>query len=705
MKHFRKIMAFVTALALLISILPAGALATVGSTTTSGYTVVTTWEELYNGVPNGGDFLLANDISAPVQMAFIGGGDSVIIDSAQGQLTDDGSVQFNLSDLEPVVIDNPELVIPGGVTVTIDLNGHKLSCGGIQAGEEKAASLGILSSGTIGILEISGAILVSGDFSLENCKVSAAFLDGGNGSITLKGASVDFGVGAEEEIGIWWGGSSIKLSGNSKIALNGCFFQLEEATKIEIEAGSEITGITFIEAYSWETEALADLPNFIKTIETYAAAAGFTLSVDKEGECIIFLDESGKQVESGSLKGVTKMESADVEISFNDKVYNGRVKDIEVKVDGKALDGGVDYDASFRNAAGNMVSECKDAGKYTVTVTGKGDYAGTATGQIEIAKADALYEPPKKPIDGTQPLSKQYEDLGFPCCNISSLEIISNSTSLSTSVGNTSQITLAGSWKFETATNMTMDSGKYDAGAVFTPDNKNYNEVKTTVEISTWGAEVNVGTETSPAWNYEARSGVTSASITDGITWIKEESGGVTTWYGIDNSKNVFAKGSKFSVQKLSEKENDDEWNKYLAKLDEAQKKLIENNKLDIFLVSVDGPDGKAYTSLSGPTEFYIQLGDGWDKEKLQALFISDSVDETYTIEIVEMVLPDGTKAKMAKMTLNHFSPYALMAISLPDPSPETGDTSRILLWIMLAVLSCGAMTFAAVYNRKRRKA
>ena len=83
--------------------------------------------------------------------------------------------------------------------------------------------------------------------------------------------------------------------------------------------------------------------------------------------------------------------------------------------------------------------------------------------------------------------------------------------------------------------------------------------------------------------------------------------------------------------------------------------------------------------SLSGPTEFYIQLGDGWDKEKLQALFISDAEDETYTIEIVEMVLPDGTKAKMAKMTLNHFSPYALMAISLPDPSPETGDTSGII--------------------------
>ena len=675
MKHFRKIMAFVTALALLISILPAGALATVGSTTTSDYTVVTTFEELAGGIEEGiGEFQLQADI---------------ILEETEMEWIE----------------------IPEGASIVIDLNGHTLSLFEIWAGAEvKMTSFSVFSSGKkAGIFNIQ-YLGIGGNLDFKNCTVTVSGnLNGSLGKLTLDGASVtipsqsaDIQTGDMEGVSLGWFGSAISLSNQSTINLNQNPFILDKNTKVVLESGSKISGIPSIYVSGNDEKPYSE--EYIATIEEYAAAAGFTLSVDKEGDDIVFLDESGKQVESGSLKGVTKLESADVEISINDKLYNGRVKDIEVKVDGKALDRGVDYDASFQNAAGNMVSECKDAGKYTVSVTGKGDYSGTATGQIEIAKADALYEPPKKPIDGTQSLSEQYEDLGLPYCN-TSIEIISNSTSLSTSVGKNSQITLAGSWKFENVANITMDSGKYDAGAVFTPDDKNYNEVKTTVVISTWGAEVNVGTETSPAWNYEARSGVTSAPITDGITWLKEESGGVTTWYGIDNSKKVFAEGSKFSVQKLSEKENKEEWNKYLAKLDEAQKKLIIDNKLDIFLVGVDDPDGKAYTSLSGPTEFYIQLGDGWDKEKLQALFISDAEDETYTIEIVEMVLPDETKAKMAKMTLKHLSPYALMAISLPDPSPETGDTSRILLWILLAAFSCGAMTFAAVYNRKRRQA
>lgn len=578
-----------------------------------------------------------------------------------------------------------DLLIPEGISVTIDLNGHTFDCMDIGFGKEKASTLHIVSSVAGGNLVVSDYIWGAGNLGFENCEVSAKAIDGGEGSITFNGASANLGVGAEEVGGFLWGGPEIKLSNNSTMDLNGWNVQIDEAAKIDIEAGSKITGIPFIMAYSWEDETRDNLQAFIDAIEEYAAAAGFTLDTN-EDNVIIFLDNEKKQVESGSLVGVTDLKEKDPDVSIDGATYDGTAKKPKVTVEGRELDPN-DYDVTSKDAAGNEVTELKDAGTYTLTITGKGSYTGTATQNITIKQAMPKYAPLTKPIDGTTDQKDQEKSLSNPK-GVEDQE-------------------LSGTWKWtDNAENLGAGKKKYPV--TFKPDDANYTSITSDVVVSTWGAEKNNGTAENPIWNYVAKDGTTSAEVTgNNIIWLKEESEGLSTWYGLDNFEDTFDKGSKFWVHWLSISEDSNEWKDYYEKLDDEYKKLAENQKLWIFLMGVTNPDGEDYHgSFNSPVDLYIQLGTDWDMDDINAVFISDASDEVLSVQTLSnYTLPDGTKVMVAKVGLRHFSPYALMEISLPDPSPVTGDSSRILLWSLLAVLSCGAMICAAVYSRKRRQA
>ena len=578
-----------------------------------------------------------------------------------------------------------DLVIPDDVSVTIDLNGHTLDCLDIGFGEEKASALRIVSSVTGGKLVVSDYIWGAGNLGFENCEVSAKAIDGSEGSVTLKGASVKLGVEAEEVGGFLWGGSEIKLSNNSTMDLNGWNAQTDEAAKIDIEAGSKITGIPFIMAYSWENETRDNLKTFIANIEGYAVAAGFTLDTN-EDNVIIFLDNERKQVESGSLLGVTVLNENSLNVSLGDEKYDGAAKNPKVTVEGRELDSD-DYDVTYKDAGGNEVAEPKDAGTYTITITGKGSYTGTTIQAITIEQAKPKYVPSTEPIDGTMNQKDQEESLGSP-------KGVNNQE-------------LSGTWKWSDNAEY-LRAGKKKYPVTFNPDDANYTSITSDVVVSTWGAEKNNGTAENPIYNYVAKNGTTSAEVTgNSIIWLKEESEGLSIWYGVENSKATFAEGSKFWVRWLSISEDSKEWKDYYEKLDDEYKKLAENKKLWIFLMGVANPDGEEYHGgFDSPVDLYIQLGTDWDMDDINAVFISDASDEVLSVQTLNnYTLPDGTKAMVSKVGLRHFSPYAIMEISLPDPSPETGDSSRILLWILLAVLSCGAMTCAAVYKRKHRQA
>lgn len=93
-------------------------------------------------------------------------------------------------------------------------------------------------------------------------------------------------------------------------------------------------------------------------------------------------------VEDSSKSATFKIAAASLSgkalvLSKTSCTYNGKVQKPTVKtVGGKALKSGTDYKLTYSNASS------KAAGSYTVTVTGKGNYAGTsAKATYKIGKA------------------------------------------------------------------------------------------------------------------------------------------------------------------------------------------------------------------------------------------------------------------------------------------------------------------------------
>ena len=237
--------------------------------------------------------------------------------------------------------------------------------------------------------------------------------------------------------------------------------------------------------------------------------------------------------------------------------------------------------------------------------------------------------------------------------------------------------------------------GNYDL-YYYVIGNDNYNDlgnsdnpvqINVNVEVpkDSWGTRVN----NNGIINYVSANGTTSAEIThNGVIWLKEESDGTSAWYGVDNSQGTFAKGSRFWVRWLSAENDPKEYQEYFEKLDEAHKKQVEENKLWIFLTGVTGPDGKDYTDLGIDVKipYYIQLGDDWDEEDVNALFISETEDEpvdvrfgtveSFNSEFENINFPETT-GSYARLLLRHFSPYAVYDKVDNDNQDDDGESDK----------------------------
>jgi len=227
------------------------------------------------------------------------------------------------------------------------------------------------------------------------------------------------------------------------------------------------------------------------------------------------------------------------------------------------------------------------------------------------------------------------------------------------------------------------DIGEYDV-YYYVKGNENYTDLgdennpiplKVNVDVNreSWGEKIENKTEDKQVINYVSKDGMTSAEVTGNeIIWLKEESDGTSTWYGLDNRAGVFAKGSKFWVKWLSKENDKEEYDRYFAILDESHKRQAENNKLWIFLTGVTMPDGKTeYGKLNKNVPYYIQLGDDWDEDDIQAVFIDTTEDER--VEDIKFMSPDEksdpeiesidfpeTSGSYVRLMLKHFSPYAV---------------------------------------------
>ena len=196
-----------------------------------------------------------------------------------------------------------------------------------------------------------------------------------------------------------------------------------------------------------------------------------------------------------------------------------------------------------------------------------------------------------------------------------------------------------------------------DGEADFNVDIDGDGEPDINVDKSTWGEKV----ENSGVTNYVDEKGMTSTEITNfGMIWLREESDGTSAWYGLDNSDGTFKLGSRFWVRWLSKEKDQEEWEYYYDNLDENHKNLVDSGRLWIFLAGVTASNGQEYKEFNKEVKFYIQLGEDWEKDDINAVFISQESDEVVDVEYAENTeYPEGS-GEFAKLTLKHFSPYAV---------------------------------------------
>lgn len=231
--------------------------------------------------------------------------------------------------------------------------------------------------------------------------------------------------------------------------------------------------------------------------------------------------------------------------------------------------------------------------------------------------------------------------------------------------------------------------GEHTYAAVFTPTNSSYSTVavdvtvKVSVDTSKWGEtrkrDVDGKTQyVDSADKTSIEKAENNLSASD-ILWLLEESGGTHTWYGIDLSSGAFDldKGLRFYVHWLSPKDAD--YNTYYSQLDDAQKARVEDDNGWIFLIGIEDPGGNKVQPTQ-PVKVYVQIGDDWDVDDMNAYYITSGGDETVPVDYMMLDYPEGTDT-FGVMTLSHISPYFIfdeltdeeeVALSLPS----SGDIS-----------------------------
>ena len=314
-------------------------------------------------------------------------------------------------------------------------------------------------------------------------------------------------------------------------------------------------------------------------------------------------------------------------------------------------------------------------GKNTQAAPPNANITGVYAGSVEIKKADT----PKIDVDALDYYPADRQNL-----NILS-DFYKNIGVVYYKLGEN------GEWSAEIPS--FKDVGNYTL-YYYVKGNENYNDlgsqknplslsVNVKVDKTDWGELIYNG----GIANYLAQDSTTSAEVTgDEVIWLKEDSEGESSWYVLDNRQGIFAKGSRFWVRWLSEKDGE-EFREHFENLDESHKKWAEENKLWIFLTGVTAPDGTEYTNLDVNVPYYIQLGDEWDEEDVKAVFISKIADEPVSVSFgtvaefnqqfnnINFPVASGS---FARLLLKHFSPYAVYdLIDNNNSSDDSSDSSN----------------------------
>ena len=191
--------------------------------------------------------------------------------------------------------------------------------------------------------------------------------------------------------------------------------------------------------------------------------------------------------------------------------------------------------------------------------------------------------------------------------------------------------------------------------------------------------------------------------------FLLEDSDGTKAWYGIRDPNRVLEENSVFHVQwfnsaKISENERERYYQIY-EQLDDDLKEKAKNGNLWFFDMGVRKPDGTEYEKLDNSVCVDIELGNDWSTNDLSVVCVTNSTDEKIQYEVLKnsVYVPSETGEKkyldaVARLTINHFSPYALVD-GLSSNRYSTGDKCSIVFMAM-ELIAVSAAAFM-IFNRK----
>ena len=172
-----------------------------------------------------------------------------------------------------------------------------------------------------------------------------------------------------------------------------------------------------------------------------------------------------------------------------------------------------------------------------------------------------------------------------------------------------------------------------------------------------WGTKI---TENGATY-YVADDGKTSAMVKAGeIVWLKEESGGTSAWYGLDNSENLIEEGSRFWVKKINKEEDPSEWEKYYAKLDQKYKEQAV--KEWIFICGVVRSDGQMYEITDSSVNLYVETGKEWNYDDTTGVYIGETSNEPVDLSFTERTGNPEREGTYTRLELKHFGSHAMIS-------------------------------------------
>ena len=198
--------------------------------------------------------------------------------------------------------------------------------------------------------------------------------------------------------------------------------------------------------------------------------------------------------------------------------------------------------------------------------------------------------------------------------------------------------------------------------------------------------------------NYISPDGTISAEVGKGITWICDQRGESDTWYGIDNSSDVFRSGSRFYIRWIDEAGYPEEFERYFGQLDAKAKSQLNSAQCSLLLFGVEDPDGNRDMALDDLSMLYVQFGEIFDADTVRYMSMASESMST----VARMMQYPAGEDRFAALSFIHFGDCLLVPRGNLFPASVLSKGNPVILCASGAAV---VLAFAlAVKVRKKKK-